>query len=77
MSKLERKRNDRTRLALLVCELDDVWVASQEVDDVVGFVFAKEIGADEGSVGWDLNVGVLSLDRGETDVSVLNVDTRK
>jgi hypothetical protein len=75
VSELERKGDDGARLALLVGELDDVRVRGEEVDDVVRLFLGEEVGSDDGRVGRDDDVRVVSLDGGESDVGVLDVDT--
>lgn len=75
MSQPERKRHDCARLRLLVGLLDDLRVHREEVDYVVGLVLGEEVGSDLADVGRDGDVGVVTLDRGQSDVVVLDVDT--
>lgn len=77
MSQPEAIRDDDGGFLSLDNEPDDVGVRGQEEDNVVCFVFDKEFGVDFLGAerrGWeDEGGGVLALDGGKSDVSVLKI----
>ena len=70
---LEAERHDRARFERLECRPNDIRVRREEVDEFARFRLGEEVGVDCGGLREGKEFGVLALDRGKTDVSVLEV----
>ena len=77
VGELEHVGNDSGRLVILHGILDELRITSEEVDNLLGLGFGDQVDVDLGNVLGQDDVGVLSLDRAESDVRVLNVRTGK
>lgn len=78
MREAEEVGDDGGRLGVLVRGRDDVGEESESEDDVVRLVLGEESGVDRGEgVLREGDIGVLALNRRESDVGVLQVDTEK
>jgi len=75
VSELEHVRDDSGRLVVLHGVLDELGVTCEEVDDLPGLGLGDQAGVDLGEVFGEDDVGVLSLDRAQSNVRVLDVGT--
>jgi hypothetical protein len=73
VGELEHVGHDPRRLVVLHGVPHELRVRSEEVDDLPGLRLADQISVDLGNILGQDDVGVLSLDRAETNVRVLNV----
>lgn len=73
MGELEHVGNDSGSLVVLHGVVDELGVTSEEVDDLPGLGLGDQFGLDLSNVFGKNDVGVLSLDRTESDVRVLDV----
>lgn len=75
MSQPEHVGDDSGRLVILHSVLDELGVRGEEVDNLPGLGLADEVGVDLSHVLREDDVGVLSLDRAQSDMGVLDVGT--
>lgn len=73
MSELEHVGDDPGSLVVPHGVVDELGVTSEEVDDLPGLGLGDQFGLDLSDVFGKDDVGVLSLDRTESDVRVLDV----
>ncbi len=77
MSEQEQPRDDSRRLVYLQSISDNLRIDAEEVDDFFDFGFGKEFDVNVGDVFGKDDVGILSLNRAESDVRVLDVGAVK